>query len=135
VINLSLGGSGACSQPYAEAIAAVRATGAVVVVAAGNSTGHAVGEPANCPGAIGVAAVRHIGTKVGYSDVGPQLTIAAPGGNCVSTDPTQQCLYPILSTSNAGTTTPAASTYTDGRMQDAAVGTSFSAPWCRRRSR
>ena len=40
-------------------------------------------EPANCAGVIGVAGVRHEGDKVGYSDIGPELSIAAPAGNCV----------------------------------------------------
>ncbi len=124
VINLSLGGVGACSDDYRDAIAEVNAAGAVVVAAAGNTTGKAVNNPANCPGVIGVAAVRHIGTKVGFSDVGPEITVAAPGGNCVNRS--GQCIYPILSSTNAGTTTPGASTYSDGN--NASVGTSFAAP-------
>lgn len=126
VINLSLGRSGSCSPDYADAIAAVRARGAVVVASAGNSTGHAVNVPANCSGVIGVAAVRHIGTKVGFSDVGPEMTIAAPGGNCVNIGAGQPCLFPILTTGNSGTTTPGAPIYTDSF--NISVGTSFSAP-------
>ena len=57
--------------------------GAVVVAAAGNSTGHAVGAPANCPGVIAVAGLRHVGTKVGFSDLGPEVASSAPAGNCV----------------------------------------------------
>jgi serine protease len=75
-----------------------------------------------------VAGLRHIGTKVGYSDVGSTLAIAAPGGNCVNSS--GSCLYPILSTTNTGSTTPvsgsAGASYTDGNHY--AVGTSFSAP-------
>lgn len=126
VINLSLGRPGTCSAAYAEAIADVRARGAVVVASAGNSTGHPVNVPANCGGVIGVAAVRHIGTKVGFSDVGPELTIAAPGGNCVNVAAGSPCLFPILTTSNSGTTTPVSSIYTDSF--NISVGTSFSAP-------
>lgn len=124
VINLSLGSGGACSNDERDAIAAATAAGAVVVVAAGNSAGLAANSPANCPGAIGVAAVRHVGTKVGFSDVGPELSIAAPGGNCVN--PNGACLYPILTTADSGSTTPAAPIYTDS--VDASVGTSFSSP-------
>jgi serine protease len=126
VLNLSLGRPGACDGTYPEAIAAVRARGAVIVASAGNSTGHAVNVPANCSGVIGVAAVRHIGTKVGFSDVGPELTIAAPGGNCVNIAAGQPCLFPIVTTSNSGTTTPGSSIYTDSF--NISVGTSFSAP-------
>jgi serine protease len=128
VINLSLGGDGSCSSSYASAVSEITAAGAVIVAAAGNTSGHAVGVPANCSGVVGVAGLRHIGTKVGYSDVGSALAIAAPGGNCVNS--TGSCLYPILSTTNTGNTTPVAgsagASYTDGNNY--AVGTSFSAP-------
>ena len=96
VLNMSLGGAGACSSAYVDAITQINALGAVVVVAAGNDTGHAVGTPGNCPGVITVAGLRHIGTKVGFSDLGPEVSIASPGGNCVNTGATDPCLYPIL---------------------------------------
>ena len=124
VINLSLGGRGACSQSEREAIADANAVGAVVVVAAGNTAGLATNSPADCPGAIGVAGLRHVGTKVGYSDVGPELAIAAPGGNCVNLS--GACLYPILTTIDSGSQAPAGPTYTDSVR--ISVGTSFSAP-------
>lgn len=128
VLNMSLGSAGACNVAYADAIAQVNAAGAVVVVAAGND-GLDVGTPANCAGAIAVAGVRHSGGKVGYSDLGPSVAIAAPAGNCVNSS--GACLYPLLSTSNSGTTTPVAGAaggiYT-GSGSDASLGTSFSAP-------
>jgi serine protease len=105
VVNLSLGGVGNCSAAYADAIAQVRAVGTVVVSSAGNSAGRAVSTPANCSGVIAVAGVRHIGTKVGFSDIGPQITISAPGGNCINTSAGSPCIYPIMSASNKGTTT------------------------------
>ena len=128
VINLSLGSSGACSTEERNAIKEANDAGAVVVVAAGNTAGLAANSPANCPGAIGVAALRHVGTKVGFSDVGPELSIAAPGGNCINIGPGEPCLYPIITALNAGTTVPVpdSSIYSDS--YDAAVGTSFSAP-------
>lgn len=128
VLNLSLGAPGACQQSYIDAIAAIttKPSPAVLVAAAGNSSGHEVASPANCPGAIAVAAVRHIGTKVGFSDLGPQIAISAPGGNCVNTTGGLPCLYPILAASNAGTTTPGASIYTSSFRPS--VGTSFAAP-------
>lgn len=125
VINLSLGGSGSCSQTYQDAITAAVNAGAVVVVSAGNSDGQAVSSPANCTGALAVTGLRHVGSKVGFADVGPQVAIAAPGGNCVDTTGVT-CLYPIMTATNSGTTTPAGSSYTDG--DNPAVGTSFSAP-------
>ena len=65
-------------------VAELTPPGAVVVAAAGNSAGQAVGAPANCPGVIAVGGLRHVGTKVGYSDLGPEVAISAPAGNCVN---------------------------------------------------
>jgi serine protease len=128
VINLSLGSTGACSTSYRDVIQQLTAAGVAVVVAAGND-GLAVGTPANCPGAIAVAGVRHAGTKVGYSDLGPEVAIAAPAGNCVNL--TGNCLFPLVTTSNSGDIAPVAgdagAIYTDGGA-NASLGTSFSAP-------
>lgn len=131
VLNMSLGGGGSCNDGsgtatlYNETVAAIRAKGAVIVAAAGNSTGQAVGIPGNCSGVITVAGLRHAGTKVGFSSLGTEVVIAAPGGNCVNS--TGACLYPILSTTNSGRQGPVANdnAYTDS---SASVGTSFSAP-------
>lgn len=127
VINLSLGGSGSCGATYQQAIDEAVAAGSVVVVAAGNSAGQAVGTPGNCNNVITVGALRHVGTKVGYSDVGSQVALSAPGGNCVNVDDSGPCLYPIVTTLNAGTQAPAASIYSNGTTHPS-VGTSFSSP-------
>ncbi|MBS0448873.1 MAG: S8 family serine peptidase [Proteobacteria bacterium] len=124
IINLSLGSSGSCPASYADAIAQLTAAGVVVVAAAGNDEGLAVVTPANCSGVIAVAGLRQAGTKVGYSDIGPEIALSAPAGNCVNT--TGACLYPILSTTNSGTTTPSSNTYTDS--SNPSLGTSFSTP-------
>ena len=137
VINMSLGAQGACTQSYIDALTALRNKGVVVVVAAGNDEGLPVGTPANCkpatadadqtPIVVAVAGLRHTGTKVGFSDIGAEVTIAAPGGNCVNTASGSPCLYPIVTTSNTGTTSPVAATYTDG-LTDPSLGTSFATP-------
>ncbi|MDO9005560.1 MAG: S8 family serine peptidase [Aquabacterium sp.] len=127
VINLSLGGSGACSQAYRDTLTQLTALGVTVVASAGNS-GLSVTVPANCPGVIGVAGLRHAGTKVGYSDLGPEITLSAPAGNCVNVLSGQPCLYPILTTSNAGTTTPIAASAIYTNSYYTSLGTSFSAP-------
>ena len=128
VINMSLGGKSVCSAAYLDVIDAIstKQDPAVIVAAAGNGVGREVSSPANCPGVIGVAALRHIGTKVGYSNVGPQISISAPGGNCVNLGDSAPCLYPLLAATNTGITTPLASSYTDSFKHSA--GTSFSAP-------
>jgi len=103
VLNLSLGGSGACDTTTQNAINSARSRGAVVVVAAGNSNADASGtSPANCAGVIAVAAVGRSGGKASYSNYGATVDVAAPGGDSSAG---------ILSTLNAGTTTPAGDTY------------------------
>jgi serine protease len=142
VINMSLGGAGTCATDapaYVDALTALRNKSVVVVAAAGNDEGLAVDIPANCqpastdtdqtPIVIAVAGLRQAGDKVGYSDIGPQVTIAAPAGNCINTTSGSQCLYPILTAANSGTTTPVSGggIYTDG-LQQPSLGTSFATP-------
>jgi serine protease len=103
VLNLSLGGSGACDTTTQNAINSARSRGAVVVVAAGNSNVNAANaNPANCAGVITVAAVGRTGGKASYSNYGTVVDVAAPGGDSGAG---------ILSTLNAGTTTPAGDNY------------------------
>lgn len=123
VINLSLGSSGACGA-YQDVINAVLARGVVVVASAGN-TSREVDAPANCSGVIAVGALRQEGTKAGYSAAGPEISISAPGGNCV--DSGTNCLYPILSASNSGPQNPV-SNADGGSTYSSGLGTSFSAP-------
>lgn len=137
VLNLSLGFEGNCtvtastaaSDParlYTDTINELTSRGVAVVSSAGNDS-KAVNLPANCPGVIAVGAVRHSGTKAGYSSLGTQVALSAPGGNCVNADAGSECLYPILSTTNSGTTSPSCSTYTTGSGSHG-VGTSYAAP-------
>ena len=123
VLNISFGGSTVCSPAYQDVIEEITAHGTVVVVSAGNEGGP-VAAPANCTGVVAVAGLRHAGTKVGYSSLGPQVTVSAPAGNCVNTS--GACLYSIITATNDGTTTPTVHTYTDQLVYN--VGTSFSAP-------
>ncbi|HWJ93693.1 MAG TPA: S8 family peptidase [Telluria sp.] len=103
VLNLSLGGSGACDSTTQNAINSARSRGAVVVVAAGNSNVNASNaNPANCAGVITVAAVGRSGGKASYSNYGTVVDVAAPGGDSGAG---------ILSTLNSGTATPASDSY------------------------
>ena len=124
IINLSLGGSGACSAPYLQTITELRNAGVLVVVAAGNTSGP-VEEPANCPGVLAVGGLRNVGTKVGYSSAGPEVGISAPAGNCGDAGGAA-CIFQIPTTTNLGATTPTIDGYSDAF--DPTVGTSFSAP-------
>jgi serine protease len=125
IINMSLGAAGGCPQSYQTIIDQLVGAGVLVVVAGGNEGGP-VDSPANCIGVAGIAGLRQVGTKVGYSSLGPEIALAAPAGNCVNTGPGEPCLFSIVTTTNTGTTGPASNTYTDEYNFN--VGTSFSAP-------
>lgn len=87
VINMSLGGNASCPSFYRDAIAQARAQGVIVVAASGNESRNdlgsptAVGTPANCAGVISVGALDARARQTYYSNSGPQLTVAAPGGD------------------------------------------------------
>ncbi len=118
VLNLSLGGSGSCGASYQNAINDIVAAGSTVVVAAGNSNADASGfRPANCNGVITVAATNKAGARSYYSNYGTVVEIAAPGGETYSVTSDG-----VLSTLNAGTTTPGADSYAFYQ------GTSMAAP-------
>ena len=119
VINLSLGETGNCSAPEQEVIDFARSRDVTVVVAAGNEDASvSTSTPANCVGAIAVAATGRDGSRAYYSNFGDSpgdITIAAPGGD--STIDSK-----ILSTYNTGTRSPASPSYAS--LQ----GTSMAAP-------
>lgn len=107
VINMSLGGSGACDATSQAAINSARSRGTVVVVAAGNSNANAANySPASCTGVITVAAVGRTGARAYYSNYGAVVDVAAPGG-----DMSTGTANGIYSTLNAGTSTPGADSY------------------------
>ena len=109
VINMSLGGGGACSAASAMnvAINGAISRGTTVVVAAGNSNANVSGfTPASCPGPGGgttnglivVGATDSAAKKAGFSNYGALVDVSAPGVN-------------IASTLNAGTSVPGADNY------------------------
>ena len=126
VISMSFGADEPCDAAYQDTVNQILAAGTVIVASAGN-TGHDPGSPAACAGVIAVGALRHDGTKNGFSSLGSAVAISAPGGNCVNSALNSPCLYPILTTTNTGTTTPVAASYTDG-LNNPSLGTSFSTP-------
>jgi serine protease len=116
VINLSLGGPGACIAAIQEAIDDALAQGTVIVASAGNEGEDAANfSPGNCSGVINVAALARSGERASYSNFGSRVDLAAPGGDFDAGGA-------ILSTHDSGRTTPAGPSYA------LAIGTSFSAP-------
>ena len=114
VINLSLGGVGACNSYMQSAINFAVSQGSVVVVAAGNSNRNAGSySPANCSGTITVGASNNEGKLTGYSNYGSVVALLAPGGETPNK---------VAVLSNTGTTTADEPTYSNY------AGTSFSAP-------
>jgi len=80
VINMSLGGPFPVA-PVRRAIEYAHRKGVVVVAAAGNDGRGHVGYPARYPDVIAVAATQWDETTTFYSNWGPEIDIAAPGGN------------------------------------------------------
>jgi serine protease len=115
VINLSLGGEGACGSTTQQAINYAALTkNVVVVVSAGNDNKDAaLYEPANCRNVVVVGATERAGAKAPYSNFGPTLDVSAPGGG--------NGAY-VYSTYNKGTTTIGAEGYAGY------TGTSMAAP-------
>ncbi|MBS7458486.1 S8 family serine peptidase [Coralloluteibacterium stylophorae] len=112
VINLSLGGSGACDGVYQAAIDAAIAQNTAVVVAAGNGNNDvANNRPANCDGVIAVASNNRYGEKAGTSSYGAGISVTAPGDG-------------VWSTINSGEETPV----DGGDIYAAYSGTSMATP-------
>ncbi|MGW1503637.1 S8 family peptidase [Streptomyces mirabilis] len=107
VINMSLGGSGACTSATQSAITAAVNRGTTVVVAAGNDNDNAAGySPASCNNVITVAATGRTGSRASYSNYGSIVDISAPGG-----DMSTATANGIYSTLNSGTKTPSSESY------------------------
>lgn len=83
VINLSLG-SPTFSEAERRAIEDVRAQGIIVVAAAGNDADDAPRYPAAYAGVVSVAATTITDAPAFYSNGGPTIDIAAPGGDTSS---------------------------------------------------
>ncbi|MFM0741054.1 S8 family serine peptidase [Paraburkholderia xenovorans] len=86
VVNVSLGGGGACETTLQHAIDYATAQGAAVVAAAGNNSYSATNfSPANCRNVISVGASNRLGLRYVESNFGPTVDIAAPGDSIWST--------------------------------------------------
>ena len=91
VINMSLGGSSG-SQALQDAVKAAWDAGILVVSAAGNSgCCNTVLYPAKYPESMAIAAVDANDMRASFSSTGPEVTVAAPGVQILSTVPTGSC--------------------------------------------
>lgn len=99
VINMSLGGGGACSAAMQAAVTGAFNRGTTVVVAAGNSNADVSGfTPASCANVIAVGATDSAGAKASFSNYGAGIDVSGPGVG-------------ILSTLNLGASAPGAAGY------------------------
>jgi len=84
IINMSLGETEP-SEAVRDAVAYAHARGVTMIAAAGNDSDETtlapVRYPAAFPQVIAVAAVDATGTRAWYSNAGPEIVIAAPGGD------------------------------------------------------
>lgn len=115
VINLSLGDPGACPRFMQEAVTAALAHGVTraIVAAAGNQNSGGDHFPSSCEGVLSVAATLASGSRATYSNYGPRIDLAAPGGGGSSG---------FLTLIDLGPTTPVADS------ASFRSGTSFAAP-------
>ncbi|MCT1734316.1 MULTISPECIES: S8 family serine peptidase [Kocuria] len=115
VVNLSEAWDApTCAPVMQNAVNRMHKIGVPLVVAAGNAGKSAnLAAPANCGGAIVVAATSSQNRITGYSNWGPMVDVAAPGGDTNA---------PIWSTVNTGAFSLGAPSYGD------LSGTSMAAP-------
>jgi serine protease len=103
VLNLSFAVQAECPGVLQTAIDGAIARGVLVVAAAGNAGSDVAGfAPANCDGVLTVGATTRDGVRAAYSNWGAGVDVSAPGGSSGGG---------VLTTSNAGATTPATASF------------------------
>jgi subtilisin family serine protease len=80
IINMSIGAPGG-AEVLRNAIAAASAAGSLVVAAAGNSQSSAPIYPAAYPEVVSVVALGPDFQLASYTNIGPGVSLSAPGGN------------------------------------------------------
>ncbi len=124
VLNLSLGVDTDCDAASRNVVNEIRALNVSIVASTGNE-GYEdrITSPANCPGVVAVTAHTRDGDSADYANVGMGTSISAPGGGDNSVLPSSigEPRF-VVSTGNAGLTTPGADNYLEY------AGTSMAAP-------
>ncbi|HEY7821285.1 MAG TPA: InlB B-repeat-containing protein, partial [Acidimicrobiia bacterium] len=108
VITMSFAAQAQCSVALQTAIDDANERGSVLVAAAGNANDDVANyTPANCLDVIAVAATGRDGKRAPYSNYGPGIDIAAPGGSLNGGGG-------VLSTSNSGAQFAESANYRSG---------------------
>jgi len=102
VINMSLGGGG-FSETLQSAVEYAQDQGALLVAAAGNAGENSVDYPAAYDACLAVSALDEDGSLANYSNYGPEIEIAAPGTDVMSTTTTERDSYERLSGTSMAT--------------------------------
>lgn len=89
IISMSLGGFG-YSKEVEDAVKLAYSYGVVLVAAAGNEGLNGVTYPAKFPEVIAVAAIDEYDNVPSWSSKGPEVELAAPGVNILSTIPNKR---------------------------------------------
>ncbi|MBX3706371.1 MAG: S8 family serine peptidase [Pseudomonadales bacterium] len=118
IINLSVGSSFS-SATEQQTLNEVRARGILVVASAGNDGSATPVYPAGYQGVLAVSATTAGDTLASYSNFGPHIDLAAPGGDAARTCGPSDCVF-----STAGSGGGAAIAFGYGP----AIGTSMAAP-------
>jgi len=84
VVSMSLGSSSDV-QAFHDAVDAAYASGVLLVAAAGNDYGGAVSYPAAYDSVVAVSATDSADNPASFSNVGPEVELAAPGVSILST--------------------------------------------------
>lgn len=79
IINMSLGTT-SFSQTLADAISDANQAGVILLAAAGNESSNVPQYPAALPEVISISAVDATRQRASYSNFGPSIDVAAPGG-------------------------------------------------------
>jgi subtilisin family serine protease len=98
IINLSLGGS-VSSTTILDAVTFAQSHGSLLIAAAGNAGAAGVEYPAALPGVMAAASTTSQDTRSLFSNYGPEMTVAAPGENILSTSYGDRYVLGLMGTS------------------------------------
>lgn len=131
ILNISIGDHNACGQALQAAVTEIVNAGKVIVAATDNNSAVSIDEPANCAGVIAVTGHAIDGDLAYYANVGPEVAISAPSGDCGKLAKGDGTCLPgvfapngpgLFTTYNDGLTIPGTDSYSIDR------GTSGAAP-------